>query len=243
MKRKLVAIGLCLVMSVAMLACGSTMETSVDLPDTNIEEVQDSMNVPEEENVETAQEIPEEVVEDNPENWTDDMVIPFTDSDMEECVRNLTGIQDRDITYGDVKNITEFSNGPVYTISDITSIKYFTSLVHLSIVGGAKNTNLDMLKNLSNLEELVIDGWDNLTDISDLPSLTSLEVYSCDKLTGISNLPCLTELTIFDCEDLSYVGGLADLPNLKELTISPDCIIPEILYNYMRHAGITINRD
>lgn len=214
MKRKLVAIGLCLVMSVAMLACGSTVETSTDLSDASADELQERIKELEKENAELKQNASMEEVnkeqtdEDSPENWSDDMVIPFTDLVMLDEIRYITQINGREITYGDIKNITALESDvhvPYcdFIYSDITPLKYFTSLRCLRVTT-RYNTNLDMLKNLTNLEEV------NIT---------------------------------FESEDNIDISALRNLPNLKEVTIwcgTDDQLAHDVLQD-LENAGVYVN--
>lgn len=175
--------------------------------------------------------------------WPDNKAIAFTDENMLKDVRSVTGISESDITYADVKDIRSFSNSwDAYT--DITPLKYFTSLVELDI--STSSDNLDAIGNLTNLETLEISGENvtdfkwlknnvnlknltvelscNITDLSGLEDLTNLEyleIYNAD-ITDLSKLKKLTNLKqiYFHHSDLTDLSGLENLTNLNRISIS-----------------------
>lgn len=155
------------------------------------------------------------------DSWTDDTVIAFTDEQMLDYVREITGVMERDITYGDVKNITVFP--AIGGFSDITPLKYFTSAVRID-TGTDYNTDLSALANLTNLEELSMISCDKLTDISALSNLVNLQelAIGAENLTdisAISNLANLQRLDISYCEKLTDISALGNLANLQKLRI------------------------
>lgn len=233
MRRKLAAIGLCLVMLVVMPACGPAVETSVDLPHTDTEEVQGSMNIPEEENAEAAQEIPEEVVEDDSECWADDMVIAFPDASFKERIQKVTGIKERDITYGDVKNITTFSMpfGYDYACDSLDVLKYFDSLQDLYLVVTSQNalSEIGVLSHLKNLERLYIYSIESdlyyVDDISAIGELNNLKelricVDGIEDFTPIYKLENLQRLELYSASRAEFdLSQMASLENMRELDI------------------------
>ena len=156
------------------------------------------------------------------ETWSDDYVISFVDKRMLEQIRDFTGIHERDITYGDVKNIETFGES-FYNVSS-ENFKYFTSLKELSL--STYNDNINALANCRNLTSLELyssDDDDILTDISALssiPNLTTLYIESCEVLKDISplgNCQNLTEISISWCDSLD-ISGLGNCQNLTTLS-------------------------
>jgi internalin A len=230
MKKKLLAVVLCLALVMTTMACGSSKETDKDKANAErikelkeelaeLEESQSEESEAEEDEDEPTEEfVQEEEVIDESETWTDDTSIVFTDADMLSKVREITGISERDITYGDVKNITEFSG----SYSEITPIKYFTSLVTLNI-GTTNNADLDMFKNLKSLKTLTLSA-SSVTDFKGLSScenLTDLTFHDCEGLTEIKleGLPNLTNLAIETCDEVAAIHTTGEFPNLTTMYV------------------------
>lgn len=213
-----------MVLSLSLVACGaSTNNTNVS--DSDIKELQERIEELEEENAELKATLGkiEETNTSEPETWADDYVIAFSDEDLFNRVKEITG-KTSNITYGDVKNIKEFEGTWEYNgFTTLDSLKYFTSLEKLNV--STTVTNLDELQNLTNLTYLSIDCGDNLTDISALENLTNitkLYIYGGDSLSDISaiaNLTNLTELLIHGGDNLIDIRAVANLTNLTELEI------------------------
>ncbi len=152
------------------------------------------------------------------EIWADDYVITITDERMLERVREVTGITEGDITYGDVKDITEFEIPE--GASNATCLKYFTGLVKLSC-GVCSELEID-IDNLNNLTDLQLVGvnFTTLQEIENLTNLTNLDL-ECSNLTtlkGIGNLTNLTSLRLV-CPGLTTLEGMEPLPNVTFLAL------------------------
>lgn len=253
MKKKLLLTVLCISFSLGIIACSTS--TSNDYSDANVEELQERIEELEDEiaRLKGEQGGAAGITEEQPapaeqEILTDDTVISFTDQTMLEDVRNITGVTERDITYGDVKNITEF-NSSYHSYSDLSPLRYFTSLVELDIEGDFYNlnglegltnlktliidsgsadnlTDISAIANLTNLETLEIIGFSNLTDISVIGNLTNLQsllLYSCGGISDISaigNLTNLQSLRIISCDSISDIGAIGNLMNLQSLEVN-----------------------
>ena len=63
----------------------------------------------------------------------DDFVIDWVDPNLETAMREITGIYDRDIVYGDVKDMTELSLYGRENITNISALKYMPKLEYLCI--------------------------------------------------------------------------------------------------------------
>ncbi len=160
----------------------------------------------------------DEIAEDG---LTDDYVIIIADERMLKRVREVTGIIEGDITYGDVKNITEFEIPE--GASDATCLKFFTGLEKLSC-GVCSELEVD-IDNLNNLTELSLIGvnFTTIQEIENLTNLTSLDLESpgLTSLEGIGNLSNLTSLRLV-CPNLTTLAGIAPLPNVTFLALYCD---------------------
>ena len=152
---------------------------------------------------------------------SDDTVIAFSDERLLADVKTMTGVTSRDITYGDVKNITELATRDQSTYENISTLQYFTSLkrLYISITG---ISNLNELAGLENLESLYITGME-LDDISALGNLKNLksvgiEANSLCLIDGIKDLPMLTEMSIHAGSTLK-IRNMSGLPSLSHLEI------------------------
>jgi len=251
MKKRLLAVVMSLVLAMGLVACGSK-ETPVS-GDISLEDLQAQIDELKAENEELKAQLGEKeeqakVVE---ETWTDDTIIAFTNAEMVDAVRQITGIYDRDITAGDVKGITkiEYTEGHgLYQTwkGGLEPLKYFTGLVELYAntdsvslepiknltnlrvlsLGGANITDISALDKLTNLRELSIGG-ENVTDISVLANLTNLERLSIsgeniDNISAISKLVNLQYLSIDFGYGITDIGNLDSLTNLKEMRLMSD---------------------
>ncbi len=244
MKKRLLVV-MSLVLAMGLVACGSK-ETSVDSDAERIAELEkelEELKAQQAEEVEEQEEVVEETEVDG-ETWTDDTIIAFTDRDMLEKVREITGVTERDITYGDVKYITEFNSGTI-GYSNIEPIKYFTSLKVLTIgsesgiepIGNLINLekinitcigetdNIDAIANLKSVKELWING-NKLKDISavgHLPNIEKLTLNCCYLIEDINWINKCSKLETIDfssCNSLTDIEIISELPNVKNVIIS-----------------------
>ncbi len=214
-KKTVVTLMAAFILAVSLSACGSKPASGNDSDAARIAELEKEL----EELRAELNEVSNETVEDVPveESWTDDTIIAFTDETMLKKIREITGVNERDITYGDVKNITEFSGSYL----DIAPLKYFTGLVNLD-VSTENDTNLDSLKTLTNLVTLNIAG-ESITDlrgISNLPKLESLRITNYNSLTDLSTLGNIESLKNFEINGaLENLDGISGCINIEDLSI------------------------
>lgn len=174
-------------------------------------------------------------------------IIDWKDKLLEEAMRQATGITDRPITWGDVKDITELdlSNNAITDISALSGLTSLTTL-NLSMNSGLDPGSLSGLTNLTILDlsynELtdtgVLAGFVNLTelslcgngisDVSGLSELTNLirlnlsenEVINANSLAGLKNLKEL----YLGRNKLSDAGWLSELENLTTLDLNTNAL-------------------
>lgn len=225
MKKRLV---LCIVGSVMLLSlagCGATTDTSSD---KDIKELEQRIEELEAENEELKDKLAErdeeekepEIITGVPvakeqETWADDYSIGFIDDELRTDMRKFTNIKNRDITYGDVKNIKSY-NGGAY--GDVSTFKYFTSLEELDIIVTEDLTDISAFENLWNLKTLKLHFCGGIKDLNALcnaKNLTTLLIEGADGLTDISTLSELTALK--DVEILAENWQTFDLSVLLEL--------------------------
>ena len=132
-------------------------------------------------------------LENHPMEWNDD--------NLEAAMREITGIQNRDIMLSDVWELTQLRLSDC-DITDISSLGELTNIQNLRLYYN-NITDVSALSHLVNLTELVLFG----NDIRDISALEALE-----------NLVTL---------DLNYtlvsdISPLKNLTNLEELKVSPD---------------------
>ena len=147
-----------------------------------------------------------------PETFPDDEIIIFEDENFEYTVRELTGIEEGDITYGDVKNIEEFGMSWNYALTEMTPMKYFTGLHSLTVYAEVI-PDLTSLYNCRELEHL--DFWaDGLSSIDGVQYLSKLE--ELDLYVGVLELEDINPLK--ECKNLNslilhggYVVGSANV--------------------------------
>lgn len=155
--------------------------------------------------------------EEKLETWEDDYVFSFNNEKMHEKIQKLTGITSRDITYADVKGITEIE---WYGNSD--ALKYFTGLKKLELRSAPDD--FESLKYLTNLKELTLDYCDmeELTIPSTLKKLQSLIIVNAENLETINmaKLDKLGYLIIGKGTKIKDIKSFENLSNLKELSIS-----------------------
>lgn len=102
-------------------------------------------------------------------------VIKFRDNQFERAVRNKVGIQDRELHYSDLKNVTslDLSN---QGITDISGIQNFVSLKRLDLSYNSIE-DISQLIGLTQLEELNLS-HNIIEDVSYISNLSSLKVLN-----------------------------------------------------------------
>ena len=242
MKKRLVSVITVVTLVLSLVACGDkssdeSASTDVEELQKQIESLQSQVSDLQVENeelksksgdtgiIDAAMDVVDPTDPDDPSTWSDDMVITFTDPLLAADVRTLLSLQDGNITYGMVKNITDFdmwneifksNHSSAMGYSDIGSLKYLTGLKNLSL--STDSEDLTGISNLLNLEQLSIAHCDNLTDISALKNLSNLEqlsINSCDNLTDISAVGELSNCTSLE---LDMLEGVTDVTPLKKMT-------------------------
>ena len=145
----------CIMLIANLTACSPT--PTANLSNADVNELLDRIDELEDENADLKKQISKINVQDQAlseqETWTDDTLVPFTDPEMVDLVRNTIGNTSSDITYGQVKNITELSFD---WVGNIEPLKYFTGLTKLKIKRNDTATNLQPLGYLTNLKKLEI---------------------------------------------------------------------------------------
>jgi hypothetical protein len=146
-------------------------------------------------------------------------VVTFPDPNLEQAIRDYSGVSSGDITDFDLRGITEINvwNGD---IADLTGLEYCLDLEELILVDNPidESSNLDVLAALPAFWHLDIQGTD-LADLSALANLTGLTKLMLEN-PAIDDLAPLTALV--DLEELSMdqlgVTDLAPLTALDDLT-------------------------
>lgn len=159
----------------------------------------------------------------------DDYVIDWEDRVLEEKIRLITGITDRDIMYSDVFSITSLdlsnmADAPEGTkILNITALRNFTHLKKLDLSHN-RISDITALEELTDLTKLYLED-NQISDIGALANLTRLTRLSLsyNQLCDISVLDNLTELKWLnlDCNDqLKDISALENLNKLTELHLA-----------------------
>ena len=154
---------------------------------------------------ETGNDRNERKLADNEES--DQNSIDWKDSALEAAMRRETGIMDRPITWGDVKQITELdlsSDGSGDKISDISALAGLTSLTELDLSGN-KITDVSALAGLTKLTTLKLA--DNTVSDSEKFELSTLKGFTGLTTLDLSNNGFTTE----DIEALPPLENLAKL--------------------------------
>ena len=241
-RNKIFLVLLCLAISCSTVACGSSSDKELDISKLSEEEreklLEELQEKDEEEDDDDEKDENDEVEQ---ETWDDDYIIGFSDKELLRRVRDIVGVTSRDITYGDVKKITEFDFVWDASEYNIENLKYFTGLESLDMNLTENNKNLDFLRNNKNLKELMVENYDIYhdecncegecyteegtdLDIQGLWNLTNLENlrtnvgFRIKDVSGISNLTNLEYLDIRVIDNIN-VGEIFQLESLKELRI------------------------
>lgn len=192
--------------------------------------------------------------------WTDDTIIPFPDEGFRKEIQEITGVTERDITYGDVKYITDlgydYFYGYGYTYDSWDVLKYFDSLktLYVTIDSQAEASQMSVLLYLENLEELglMVESDSNvekvdLAPIYQLKNLQSLELQAAGlddleldlaQMANLENMYCLrTNVPVKNMGCLSQCHNMQDLRMWNEQKI--DNI--EFLNNMPRLEYLTLS--
>ena len=137
--------------------------------------------------------------------WFGDYVIDWKDPVLEAKMREITGIETRDIKYSDVKDIKEL---------------HLDNDIECDLAADEKISDISALKNLDKLTVLTVSN-NRIQDISALGSLTNLNELdlSMNQISDISALENLTELELLHLNNnqITDVRALNGLVNLKKL--------------------------
>ena len=213
--------------------------------DEQLESLQEQLDALAKENAELKETLgkytAEAQIEEVQEEINDDTIISIGDEKLIKYLREITGNNTGDITYGDIKDIRSIEMNE--WVSGIECLKYFTSLTSLKI-STEYDTDLDMLTNLTNLQSVDIRGasladidalygLENLTDISlgigasvpvvDLSNFKaahSINLYgnALDEITATQDQDKLTSLSLGG-KTIRSISGLEHLMNIKVLSI------------------------
>ena len=126
----------------------------------------------------------------------EDHVMEWGDEGLEQGMREVTGITDRDIMLSDVWNLRElWLNGG--SIKNIAALRELTNLEELDLYGN-QISDITPLSGLTNLEELDLS-YNQISDITPLSGLTNLyflDLYgnTISDISPVSSLPNLANL-------------------------------------------------
>lgn len=181
MKKKLVLAILCLVVSFSTMACGSSIDTTINTSDLSVEELQKLVEELQIENEKLSQKIEKLTKTENKksETWADDYVIEFADAGFEKYIRKAIGRLGGDICYKDVKGIKR---------------------IHIDIFDMGISFNSVGEQNFDELSEMYEDEWIELQPLAK-------ENYD-DYSGSIFDISSKTITCINSLEDLKYFTGL-----------------------------------
>ena len=162
----------------------------------------------------------------------DDFVIDWKDANLEAAMREVTGIYDRDIVYGDVKDMTELyldkdgATEDAAKIKDISALRYLTNLKCLSMSFNSIS-DISVLGELNNLEELWL-AFNPIGDISVLSKLTNLSYLNINAI-GIGDISVVGTLTNLKQlhaggNEITDVSALGEMTNLEYLYLYTNLI-------------------
>ena len=195
-----------------------------------------------------------------------DEVVGFTDSNLEQFVRDKIGKQTGDIYESDVINITELYayeqnittlDGLEYfqslsdldlafnSISDITPLTNLTQLNNLNLKGN-NISDVNALSGLTNLNNLIID-YNSITSIDCLSQLTNLGLFSFNDnaISDISIVTNFNDLYEIDAHnnDISTLPDLTGLTNLDSLFIKGNPLSTTEYTNLSTLNSQLVNKD
>ena len=166
----------------------------------------------------------------------DDFVINFTDVNFENEVKRYLNITTNNVTYGDVKDVTQLDVSYVigYSSSYITNmeeIRYFISLITLRCKYH-KLTSLDLSQNTV-LTSLNCEGNNNLTSL-DLSQNTVLERLYCDS----------NQLTSLDLSQNTVLERLYCSNNqLTSLDLSQNTVLERFNCSFNELTSLDISKN
>lgn len=183
--------------------------------------------------VDEGAEVDEEVYDDTNDGSIESIpagnnkVIVFSDSGLEQAVRDSLGIEDKAITIADAEKVTSLDcsrsdEGIWYDIRDITELSCFTQLKDLDL-GNNFVDDLTPLENLVYLERLDLYGnpVENLSPLAGLTQLKNLNLNesSVENISPLSSLEQLEYLNL-DMTSVEDLSALAGMKHLKEIQLS-----------------------
>ncbi|MCG1021384.1 leucine-rich repeat domain-containing protein [Sutcliffiella horikoshii] len=152
--------------------------------------------------------------------------ITIEDENLEQAIRDVLGIHQRDLTTGDMLGL-EYLNAPGYNITSLEGMQYASNLIHLNVAHN-NITDITQLKDLTKLTNLTL--WNNkISDISSLENMTNLTYLDLDTnnisdITPMENMLGLEILWLKDnpITEISLLVKFESLQNLYMTGISVD---------------------
>jgi hypothetical protein len=158
-------------------------------------------------------------------NVSNTSIVTFTDSNLEQVVRQAINKPTGDIYESDVQNIT-FLDASNKNIKDISGIQNLTSLQYLDLSMN-QISDISALQGLTTLQQLNLNN-NQISDISALQGLTNLLTLNLNsnQISNVSVLQGLTNLQELNLTDnlISDVDPLKKLTNLKSLYLMNNLI-------------------
>ena len=165
---------------------------------------------------------------------TDGFVINFTDVNFENAVKRYLNITTNNVTYGDVKNVTQLDVssriGASSYITNMEEIRYFDSLITLFCKNN-QLTSLDLSQNT--VLEYLYCQENQLTSL-DLSQNTVLKTLSCYK----------NQLTSLDLSQNTDLNGLnCESNQLTSLDFSQNTVLKELYCQNNQLTSLDISRN
>ncbi len=174
-----------------------------------------------------------ENIADTPDVPDDNLIIEFKDNNLKERIKESQQITSKDISYGDIKNISSLSLemcndfGGKEDLTSLSGLENFTNLTYLKITNPCdvklSYTDLTPLSKLSKLEHLELNysSIDDLTPLTGLPNLKILKLQR-SQITEISTIKELNKLTYLNLEEslIDNFSYIKDLSNLISLSLT-----------------------
>lgn len=137
-----------------------------------------------------------------------------------------------------------YLSGKNITNADIENLKYFTNLKNLQLADNSNLTDISVLSNLTQLEELWIQNT-GISDISPLSGCKNLKALGIKytKVKDLSVLSGFTKLEKFiatDC-NISDISPVANCPQMREIWLSNNSITdfsPLVRLNNLETVGL-----
>ena len=151
-------------------------------------------------------------------NTSSDELVIFSDSNLEQKIREEISKPSGNIYKSDLINLTDLDARSL-SITNISGIEYCINLSYLSL-NYNQISDIIPLSKLSNLTELVMLN-NQISDVSALSNLTNLSILwlignQITDITPLSTLNALTTLHL-DANNISNINPVANLTNLTEL--------------------------